>query len=253
MKRLIFSILLTVVSTLILLACNSTSTTASDTLSAGQQAQVEGLIAAALKAVPAPSVFIHGASLTTADGARRTLAVTGCVSVATLGTLTGRPRTSNPIADGEESGISGKGYYFTISGAPTANDCGDIATVPANVTIYFSDASCHTPEGVTGMSKQAIAQGFVFHSDLDGTDPGFTDAGHYWTLAANTAPVSMSYQSLTTSSDGIHITCLATYNNGAGSSANNSGTITAYPVVNNDPTVTGIPNAPVQGPLTVGP
>lgn len=196
--------------------------------------------------VARPAVFIKGPAV--AAKTSRTRAVAGCVSSGTLGTLTGRPSSSNPISDDDEAGISSTGYYFTITSAPTANDCGYLQTIPYGVTVYFSDALCHDVEGVSGMSNGAIAQGFVFHMDLDGTDPAFTDAGHYWSLVAGKSPVSMNYQSLTAESDKVHVTCLPTFG-----TTNNSGTTMAYPVQNNDTSVTGIPNAPVQGPITVTP
>ncbi len=234
-----------------LYACGSGSSSAS---SGGglTQAQVQALINTAItplqqqiatlqsevaSASPAPAVFIHApnapAVAVKAQLRDKTSAAPTCTG---LGTLTGRPSDSDPFTTNLLSGVSCSGYYFTVSGAATSAETSTVQPAPAAIKVWFDGPNCsgnayvQGPTAPWGVTATILANGAV----LTTGDP--TQSASYWMLKPGTVAASANLQSVLQGG-----TC--------------SSYVTAIPVyalVPNDQSVSGVPSAPIPGPVTIG-
>lgn len=270
MKRILSASLAALVSTMILLACSGGSGNAASGLT---QQQVQDMITAAVQPLQAeililqtqvktlqanqPAVFIRS------PNAPSIMATSSATSATTptctgLGTLTGRPTSSDPISSPMIAGISCTGYYFTIIGAPNSSSQAIVQPLPKPVALVFATPDCTGQAyvddgssytlGASIIANSALVNGVVFRYWTSNLDP--TIASSYYMLPAGEqaqtiAPMSMTY-----------------YSGGAPANnsfqcqqiPNSSGATYGgfYPVKQNDPTVTGVPNAPIQGPVKIG-
>lgn len=242
-----------ILTTILLSACGGGSSTSSSGLT---QSQVQTLISQAvaplqqqvttlqgdistLQQSTSPAVFIRApnapaiAIKAQSRGTSRKATAPTCTG---LGTLTGRPTDSDPLATDDISGVSCSGYYFTISGAATSAQSGDIQGPPASVRVWFDAPNCTGNAYVTvnpsgGLSQGALANGAVFTIG----DP--TVAANYLMLKPGTASSQPNLQSDLQSG-----TCTNTA----------VSQLVVYPLVTNDSTVSGVPSAPIAGPVTIG-
>lgn len=237
-------------------ACGSGSSSASDTLT---QAQFDSMLAssAAFKtlqtqvaAIPSPAVYIKAPNAPSIQMVRRTTesvgggstqAQTAALPSPCTWTLTGRPTSSDPLQSNIYSGVSCTGYYFDISGAATASDQGIIQGL-VGAEIDFDGTNCTGNAYVRAVPQTAIVNGFVF--GLNPQDPGFqgtdpSNPAYYWYVPAGETPTTVQ--------------SLSMWRNGAGCSNNPSVAALneAYPILPNDSSVTGIPSAPVPGPVLI--
>lgn len=248
------SVFLVALSAIVLYACGSSGSSASSGLSqsdvqamitaavtplqnqiAALQTQVSGIQQAAvfIKAPNAPAVKVASQLRGISVKATTTTTCTG------LGTLTGRPNTSDPIASNNLSGISCTGYYFTVSGAATSAQTAIVQGPPPVVTIGFDAPNCTGNAYMianfngTGVSQTAVANGAVITIG----DP--TVAAHYWMLKPGTAATNPNILSMFNSAP-------------PGGCFSWSGSASGYALAPNDPTVSGVPSAPIAGPVTIG-
>lgn len=150
-------------------------------------------------------------------------------------TLTGRPNTSNPISDNTYAGVSCTGYYFLITGAAT----GDVAGIqaPNTLVVQWDGPSCTgNAYVVQGVSAGARVNGFVFVTNFNNAvaDPNASD---YWYVAPAT-PLTNNVAAMSSFTPGMGCTSV-------------SGTIVGWAALPNDESVTGIPSAPVPGPVLI--
>lgn len=258
MKSPFRTVLLAALSAILLYACGSSGSSASSGLS---QSDVQAMITAAvtplqqqiatlqgqvstlqqsgspaifIRAPNAPAIAIKAQLRGTSSKATTTTTCTG------LGTLTGRPDNSDPITSNNLSGVSCTGYYFTVSGAATASDTAIVQAPPSAVTIGFDAPNCTGNAYVianfngTSMSQTALANGAVI------TIGNPTVAANYWMLKPNTAVTTPNILSAFNSAPNY------------GGCFSWSGSLSAYALAPNDPTVSGVPSAPITGPVTIG-
>lgn len=250
------AILIGAVSMFVLYACGGAQSNAGTS-----PAQVQALIASAiaplqaqvntlqtqvdkLEGQTAPAVFIQAPNVPAQTVKERnfgqktsTTTTTTCTG---LGTLTGRPRSSDPIESNNLSGISCTGYYFTVSGSATAAQTSYIQGISPSVNVWWSNANCggipYVAAAGTGLlnpvSNGAIANGFVV-TTIDPT----TGEPVYWMLKAGTAAASANVASVYSGSGGCNPT---------------TGPLSLYALVPNDPTISGVPSAAIPGPVTIG-
>jgi len=155
-----------------------------------------------------------------------------------LGTLTGRPPTSDPISSDDISGISCTGYYFTVSGAATSAQMAQVQPLPSSIAIFFDAPNCAGNASVTapgtftwngkdaGISNGATANGAVF-----------TSGSTYYMLKAASTAGSTLVQSVLI---------------GGGCNAFSGTLKPTYALATNDQSVSGVPSAPIPGPVTIG-
>lgn len=250
-------ILIGALSAFVLYACGGGQSNAGMT-----NAQVQALIASAiaplqaqvntlqtqvnaLEGQTAPAVFIQAPNGPTVAVKRQrnfgqktsTTTTSTCTG---LGTLTGRPRSSDPIESNNLSGISCTGYYFTVSGSATSAQTSYIQGVAPEINVWWTNANCtgnpYVAAGGTGMlgpvSSGAIANGFVF-TTIDPTTGNLV----YWMLKAGTTAASANVLSVQSGTAGCNPA---------------TGPLSLYAVVPNDQTVSGIPSAAIPGPVTIG-
>ena len=250
------------VGSILLYACGGTSSPTA-TATALTQPQVEALINAALApvqqqvtslqsevttlqsaATPAPAVFIKAPNdpsikamavrIKAASTATTTSTCTG------LGTLTGRPDNSDPLSTDNISGVSCTGFYFTVSGAATSSDNAIVQTLPATVTVGFDAPNCTGNAYVlasfngTSISEGARANGAVFRVYVGANNP--SDATTYWMLTPGTAETTPTILSL------VQGTTCKSWNSA----------LSAYALQQNNSTTSGVPSAPIPGPVTIG-
>lgn len=186
----------------------------------------------------APAVFIRTpnsapVAIKSQHGTSQKTTSTTCSG---LGTLTGRPTDSDPLATDDISGVSCTRYYFTVSGAATSAQNGYIQGPPASVRVWFDAPNCTGNAYVTispsgGLSEGALANGAVFTVG----DP--TVATNYLMLKPGTASSQPNLQS----------------DLQAGACTNTTiSQLVVYALVPNDSSVSGIPSAPIPGPITIG-
>lgn len=246
---------LALLSAVFLYACGSSGSQASSS-SGLTQSQVQTLIAQALAPVQqqvstlqsqvsalqgsaTPAVFIrapNAPAIAIKAQARGTSQKATAPTCTGLGTLTGRPTDSDPLATDDISGVSCTGYYFTVSGAATSAQSADIQGPPSGVRVWFDAPNCTGNAYVTinpsgGLSQGALANGAVFTIG----DP--TVAANYLMLKPGTASSQPNLQS--------------DLQNGACTNTAVS-QLVVYPLVTNDSTVSGVPSAPIAGPVTIG-
>lgn len=275
MKRILSASLAAFVSSLILLACSGGNGSAASGLT---QQQVQALIDAAVQPLQAeiatlqtqvktlqsnqPAVFITSpnAPKTVQASTSTTAAAATCTG---LGTLTGRPTTSDPMTSSMISGVSCTGYYFTVIGAPNSSSQAVVQPLPSPIALVFTTSDCtgqaYIDDGSnytlsvykTGDADAAngfIANGGVFRYWTSNFDP--TIASSYYMLPAGEksqtiSPMSFAYFNGGSTQLNNVFTCQQLNTNGATYGG-------FYPVKQNDPTVTGIPNGPIQGPVKIG-
>lgn len=251
MKSPFRTVILVALSAVVLYACGSSGSSASSGLS---QSDVQAMITQAVTPLqqqitalqnqvngmgPAPAVFIRApnapaiAIKAQQRGTSQKAATTTCPGI---GTLTGRPNDSDPIATNYISGVSCTGYYFTVSGAATSASSATVQPAPAVVTIGFDAPNCTGNAYViasfngTSISQAALANGAVM------TTGNPAVAANYWMLKPGTAVTTPNFLSI------LNGTTCSSW----------SGSISAYALVPNDPTVSGVSNAPIPGPVTIG-
>lgn len=187
----------------------------------------------------APAVFIqapNSAPVAIKSQSRGTSRKSTPPTCSGLGTLTGRPTDSDPLATDDISGVSCTKYYFTVSGAATSSQNADIQGPPPGVRVWFDAPNCTGNAYVTispssGLSEGALANGAVFTVG----DP--TVAANYLMLKPGTASGQPNLQS----------------NLQAGVCTNTTvSQLVVYALVPNDSSISGIPSAPIQGPITIG-
>lgn len=190
-----------------------------------------------------PAVFITAPN---APVATRSITRAGPNTCTSIGTLTGRPTQSDAIRGTIYSGLSCTLYNFNITGAATAADSGLIQPLSGGVDVDFTGANCTGNAFVrsTGsVSPLAVASGVVFTlnpQDTSGAGMQFADysnPANYWYIPAGqpmdtTTPIVSSWQS-------------------SGCFAANVGTAFGWAALPNDPVITGIQSAPVQGPVLI--
>ncbi|MGH8127858.1 MAG: hypothetical protein ACRETC_05755 [Gammaproteobacteria bacterium] len=189
-----------------------------------------------IRAPNAPTVKVMRRSTESVGGSNTAITKAALPSPCTW-TLTGRPTSSDPMQSDVVSGVSCSGYYFNISGAASASD--NAYLQPLNTAVYFDGTNCTGTAYVSNIPATAITGGIVF--GLNPND-GFTqsdalNSAYYWYIPANSALQFVPMQS--------------NWNPGANSCTNAAGDVSGYIAIQNDPTVTGIANAPIQGPVLV--
>lgn len=170
----------------VLYACGGSSSTAGGTITQAQfdqMLQASTLFTALQNQVPA--VFIKAPNMKAYAARTMTMRRTYAVGATSpqpqltgtctgIGTLTGRPNSSDPISSGILSGVSCTGYYFDISEAADSTQNGVIQKLPTSVVIMFDGAGCtgnmYIPENYTvgGQPPAGIgifANGMVFRYD----------------------------------------------------------------------------------------
>ena len=242
MKSLRFT-LLALASTFALYACGGNTTSSADT--GVTQAQVQAMIASAiaplqqqlntLQSSTAPAVFIkapNAPAISVKAMLRGTTQKTQSTPPCTgLGTLTGRPDTSDPIASNLISGVSCAGYYYTISGAATSAQQAVVQPLSGALTVWFDSPNCQGNAYVSlNSGNQSVSPGAVANGAV------FTVAGTYWMLKPGTAVSDPAI--------------LSSYQSGQCSAF--SGSWDMYQLAPNDQTVSGVPSAPIPGPVTIG-
>lgn len=253
MKSLRFT-LLALVSTVALYACGGNTTSSADT--GVTSAQVQQMIASAIAPLQsqiatlqsqvgasAPAVFIKAPNAPAVKAASQmrgtSQKATTQPSCTGLGTLTGRPSNSDPIASDLISGVSCTGYFFTISAAATSAQQAIVQPLQGNLSVFFDAPNCagnaYVAVSTSGVSQGALANGAVFRVPTNPDDP--TVASTYWML-----------QPGTTSSQPV---ILSQYQNGQCNAVSISQFV-VYQLAPNNQTVSGVPSAPVQGPVTIG-
>lgn len=243
----------------VLYACGGSSSTAGGTLT---QAQFDQMLAAsslfqALQSRSTPAVYIKAPNakayairalsarteaINTGNSLPQT--ITPCTGI---GTLTGRPTTSDAISASVYSGVSCTLYYFDISAAPTASDQGLIQQIgnSGNAVVYFDAAGCTgnaiVPGGLSGFSPAAVPNGAVFTMNPQSPNMGGNDwnnPANYWYVKAGSARIAT-------------INFVSEWVRSVGCQANSGTDFGGYAVLPNDPTVTGIQSAPVAGPVLI--
>jgi hypothetical protein len=234
--------LLALASTIALYACGGNTTSSADT--GVTQAQVQSMIAAAIAPLQqqinsmqpsaSPAVFIKAPNAPAVKvasqmhGDKSQSAPPSCTG---LGTLTGRPSTSDPIASNLISGISCTGYYYTISGAATSAQQAVVQPLSGALTVWFDSPNCQGNAYVSlNSGNQSVSPGAVANGAV------FTVAGAYWMLKPGTAVSDPAI--------------LSSYQSGQCSAF--SGSWDMYQLAPNDQTVSGVPSAPIPGPVTIG-
>ncbi|MDE2101216.1 MAG: hypothetical protein KGL39_28480 [Patescibacteria group bacterium] len=196
-------------------------------------------------------VFITApnASAATALARRVTRASSGAPCTG-IGTLTGRPSTSDPMSSGLYSGISCTGYYFDISGA-IAGGVANLQPLPyAQYIVAYDGANCTgdaylVPRSDTVDTLQILAQsGMVFLFDPNTVTPSPTVAANYWYLKAGTTAVPFTEASLSYGA-------LAQPCTDASVTVSGFSFTSGFPIQANDSAVTGIPSAPIPGPVLI--
>lgn len=179
-----------------------------------------------IKAPNAPTVKVAEQMRTASQKATTTSSCTG------LGTLTGRPSNSDPIASNLISGVSCAGYYYTLNGAATSADTSTVQPLEASLPVWFDSPGCAGNAYVTvGAGSQSLSVGALANGAV------FTVNGTYWMLKPGTASAQPNLLS-----EFVNGNCI-----------NNSvSQLVVYPLAPNDQTVSGVPNAPIQGPVTIG-
>lgn len=248
-------VLLAALSTVVLYACGNSASDASSGLT---QAQVQTMITqattplenqitalqsqvAAIQSAAEPAVFIKAPNAPAVkvqlkSQLRNKSTSTSTTTCTGLGTLTGRPDSSDPLSTDNISGVSCAGYYFTVSGAATSTDNAVIQPPPPSVAIGYDSPGCtgnaYALESFngTGITQGAVANGAVFTVG----DP--TSPANYLMLKAGTASTTPNILSVLQK----------------GSCISFSGTLSGYALVTNDSTASGVPSAPIPGPVTIG-
>lgn len=203
------------------------------------KAQVDaiGSPAVYIKAPNAPTVTVNRRMTESVGGGSTSITAAALPSPCTW-TLTGRPTSSDPLQSNIYSGVSCSGYYFNISSAPTASDSGILQqpdTTSGQITLYFDQPGCVGNPYIYGLSAAAMAQGAVMRVDATGADPTGVDPNTYYYLPPGSSPSPVATQS-------------AMYKGSC------TGLITTggqYKLLPNDPTVTGVPSAPIPGPISI--
>lgn len=213
------------------------------------QSQVQTLQASG-GAQPAVYIKAPNAQGEIASAIGRVTRATSAPACTGIGTLTGRPSSSDPMTSDVYSGISCTGYYFDISGS-VAGGTSDIQQT--QFEIGFDGANCTgdayiVPWGAQPQLPLLAQAGAVFTAapsdafGMRGAD--WSNAANYWYLKAGTSPVAFTAASFYAYNQG----CLAAGDERLPSPLN---TQAAYPIAQNVPSVTGIPSAPIPGPVLI--
>lgn len=210
-----------------------------------------------LSAAAKPAVFIQApkaASLIkTAMAKSRTPASADPATCTGLGTLTGRPDNSNPVTSNLLAGLSCTGYIYVITQAVNTSEQAVVQGIPVE-SVFFTSKDCTGPMYVSKnygsiLSSGVFQNGVVFRTPgtpAAPTDP--TDPNTYFYVPANGATTSVVVGSFQQSnSNAITCTSWDVFNTPAPTVDN------SVQVLPNDPAVTGIPSAPIPGPVTIGP
>lgn len=257
MKYLMRAVLPTLSVIALVTACNTGTTNASSG-SAVTSAEVQSMINASIaplqqqiatlqgssaavfiRAPNAPPVTVAHQLSRKASGSPSTSSCTG------LGTLTGRPPNSDPIASNDLSGVSCAGYYFTVSGAQSASTDGYIQPLNAGIAIWYDGPNCTGNSYVAlssgswysswGIGTGAVSNGAVFTIVPPGTSNNPTNTSLYWMLPAQEAPTSPLLVSAFVN----------------GQCVQQGGTFPVYQLQQNVPATSGVPSAPIPGPITI--
>jgi hypothetical protein len=237
-------------------ACNTGSSNATTGLSAATvQSMINASIAplqqqiAQLQNAATPAIYIQDPNQPATSVKEHNHTSGSSTSTCTgLGTLTGRPDTSNPLQTNNLSGVSCTGYYFTVSGAATSSDYAYVQPLPSSLAVMYTSTDCSGPpylvqipadyewDGVPlgGVPPTVVPNGAVFTL---GTQGG-TDPTAYWMLPAGAAPVSVDM--------------LSFIGSGNPQCINASAVVTGYALQENNSAITGVPSAPIPGPVTIG-
>lgn len=249
---------------MVLYACGAgTSSAVTGTLT---QAQFDSLLStssaftslkAQVAAIGSAAVYIKAPNATAysaRSASRRTESVggsnTGVMPAATtgcpgIGTLTGRPTSSDPLQSSIASGISCTGYYFDVSMAATSSEYGYIQWVPATAQLAWDGTNCtgNMYVGINGFGTGAATNGAVFR-----WAPGGEGAAGL--TASSEADTSTYYEVKPGAAQTV--TVLST--NGGADSTCTPATISGfvgYAVIPNNVTDSGIESAPIQGPIVI--
>lgn len=228
-----------------IIACNGTGNSAISTAGTSPPPTTGGIpLYAIIMAPNAKPVTARIVSTRLVNGGGETTSQT--VTCTGIGTLSGYPNDADPITASVYAGTSCTGYLFDIGAAPIASDYGVIQKFQSPAAVVFFDAPNCTGNayvfpgyyynGVQGIGEIAFSQGFVVRVDPSNSDPLGANPATYFYVPAGAAETPFNAMSM--------------YVNG-GCSAN-SQTLTGVKLLVNDPTITGINSAPVQGPITIG-
>lgn len=226
----------------LLTACGGQSTSAADTSQLQSeittlQSQVAQLQTQVAALGAAPAVFIKAPNAPAVKMASQTRtasqkAATAAPSCTGLGTLTGRPANSDPIASNLISGVSCAGYYYTVNGSATSADTSTVQPLEAQLPVWFDSPGCAGNAYVTvGAGSQSLSAGALANGAV------FTVNGAYWMLKPGTASSQPNL--------------LSEFMNGNCTNTSVS-QLVVYPLATNDSAVSGVPSAPIQGPVTIG-
>lgn len=213
------------------------------------QSQVQALQASG-GAQPAVYIKAPNAQGEIASAIGRVTRGTSAPACTGIGTLTGRPSSSDPMTTDIYSGISCTGYYFDISGSVAGGESGIQETT---FVIGFDGAGCTgdayiVPFGTEPQLPLLAQAGMVFTfdtSELEGMQPAdWSNPANYWYLNAGAKTTSFIPASFYVDRQG----CLAA---GAEQLPSPLNTSAAYPIAANVPSVTGIPSAPIPGPVLI--
>lgn len=220
-----------------------------------QATQIAALQAAvgSLSGAARPAVFITAPAASFAKAMGRSLkpAALEESSCSGLGTLTGRPDSSNPITSNLLAGVSCSGYLYVISQASTGDDQAVVQGIPIS-SLYWTANDCTGPAYVqrnsTLLSTEVFISGAVFRltgSPAEPTDPSV--ASNYLYVPAGATPVSVVAGSFLVN-DGPNAQRCVSYSEFSTPPPTIDSAIAVLP---NDPAVTGIPSAPIAGPISI--
>lgn len=231
----------------VLVACGGSSAADNDDIT---QAQMQAAITAAIAPLQAKIATIQGElphNLIVSHGGSafgaRTLAVmtpTAAPNAATVTTFTATflgPPSAGIFGMTQQVGISNTNYLF-ISDAD-----GSVQSASLPVTILYEASNCQGPAftvQAAGFSSANVKQGFVV-----GVGPtGDTVASDYLMLKSGQAPQADFANSELQANPGGNPTCVNI-------SPGPNNYTAAYPLVQNDPAVSGVPSGPFSS--TLGP
>lgn len=251
MKRITRIVLPFLAVVAVITACNSGVTSAGTGLtSATVQTMINASIAplqreiSQLQSAAQPAVYIQAPNQpAVSTKEHRHAAGAACTG---LGTLTGRPDSSDPLQTDNLSGVSCTGYYFTVSGAATSSDFAYVQPLPPSVGAAYTAPDCGgTPYLLA--SSSTISWNGVY---VLGATQSAVGNGAVFTLGSSGGAIPLAYWMLPAGATAANINMLSFYFQGQCEEF--SFTLPAYELLPNDPTTSGVPSAPIPGPVTIG-
>jgi hypothetical protein len=203
---------------------------------------------------PRPAVFVQAPRAANVSALKFGRTSSASTSECTgLGTLTGRPDSSNPITSNLLAGVSCTGYVYVMTQAATAADHGLLQSLPV-ASLFWTSSDCTGPAYVSpnyaagSLSGGVFVNGVVFRrtgSPAAPTDPN--DASTYLYVPANAPGVTVTPGSFINRQTNTE-TCVSY----AAFTVPPQPVDAAVQVLVNDPVVTGLPSEPIAGPIVIG-